>query len=96
MLIFMVCGVRQNFHVFGIYRNPDRDDQIFNCLIRSMAAVQVEDVRASFLFVGDLNSQHQERLASTTTNHDGVAALDLATVFGCDQLVVNPNKWWNT
>ena len=33
-----------------------------------MTAVQAEDVRASFLFVGDLNGHHQEWLGSTTTN----------------------------
>ena len=31
-----------------------------------MAAVQAEDVRASFLFVGDLNIHHQEWLGSMT------------------------------
>ena len=51
-----------------------------------MAVVQAEDVRASFLFVGDLNG-HQEWLGSTTTNRHGVAAFDFATVSGCDQLV---------
>ena len=55
-----------------------------------MAAVQAEDVRASFLFVGDLNGHHQEWLGSTTTNGHGVAAFDFATVSGCDQLVVGP------
>ena len=55
-----------------------------------MAAVQAEDVRASFLFVGDLNGHHQEWLGSTTTNRHGVAAFDFATVSGCDQLVVDP------
>ena len=49
-----------------------------------------EDIRASFLFVGDLNGHHQEWLGSTTTNHHGVAAFDFATVSGCDQLVVGP------
>ena len=47
--------MRQNIHVDSLYRNPDLDDQIFDCLLASMAAVQAEDVRASFLFVGDLN-----------------------------------------
>ena len=42
-----------------------------------MAAVQAEDVRAFFLFVGDLNGHHQEWLGSTTTNRHGVAAFDL-------------------
>ena len=55
-----------------------------------MAAVQAEDVRASFLFVGDLNGHHQEWLGSRTTNSHGVAAFDFATVSGCDQLVVGP------
>ena len=40
-----------------------------------MAAVQAEDVRVSFLFVGDLNGHHQEWLGSTITNRHGVAAL---------------------
>ena len=64
------------------------DDLIFDCLLASMAAVQAEDVRASFLSVGDLNGHHQEWLGSTTTNRHGVATFDFATVSGCDQLVV--------
>ena len=52
--------------------------------------MQADYVRASFLFVGDLNGHHQEWLGSTTTNHHGVAAIDFATVSGCDQLVVGP------
>ena len=62
----------------------------FYCLLASMAAVQAEDVRASFLLVGDLNGHHQEWLGSTTTNRHGVAAFDVAAVSGCDQLVVYP------
>ena len=62
IVFFRVCGVRQSFYVFSIYRNPDLDDRIFDCLLTSMAAVQAEDVRASFLFVGDLNGHHQEWL----------------------------------
>ena len=55
-----------------------------------MAAVQAADARASLLFVGDLNGHHHEWLGSTTTNRHGVAALDFATVSGCDQLVIGP------
>ena len=58
MLVFRVCGVRQNLYVFSLYCNPDLDDRIFDCLLTSMAAVQAEDVRASVLFVGDLNGHH--------------------------------------
>ena len=51
--------MRQNFYVSSVYRNPDLDDRIFDCLLASMATMQAEDVRASFLFVGDLNGNHQ-------------------------------------
>ena len=40
--------------------NPDLDDRIFDCLLASMAAVRAEDVRASFLFVDELNGLRQE------------------------------------
>ena len=53
-----------------------------------MAAVHAEEVRASLRFVGDLNGHHQEWLGSTPTNRHGAAAVDFATVSGCDQLVV--------
>ena len=52
MLFFRVCGVRQNFYVFSLYRNPDQDDRIFDCLLTSMAAMQAEDVQDSWMFVG--------------------------------------------
>ena len=55
-----------------------------------MAALLAEDVLVSFLFVDDLNGNHQECLGSTTMNCHGVAAIDFATVSGCDQLVVGP------
>ena len=90
ILVFRVYGVRHNLYMFGLYRNPDLDGRIFDCLLTSMAAVQAEDVRASFLFVGNLNGHRQEWLGSTTTNRHGVAAFDFATVSGCDQLVIGP------
>ena len=87
MLVFRVCGARQNLE-FSLYRNPDSDDRIFDCLLTSMAAVHAEDVLASFLFVGDLNGHHQEWLSSTTTNRHGVAAFDFATVSRYNQFGV--------
>ena len=27
MLVVRVCGLRQNFHVYSLYRNPDQDDR---------------------------------------------------------------------
>ena len=88
MPVLKVCGVRQNLYVCSLYRNLDLNDRNFDCLLASMAAVQAENVRASLLFVDDLNGHHQEWLGSTTTNRHGVAAFDFATVSGCDQLVV--------
>ena len=88
VVVVRVCGMRQNLYVYSLYRNPDLDDRIFYCLLASMAAVQAEDLGASFLFVGDFNGLHQEWLGSTAMNRHGVAAFDFATVFGCDQLVV--------
>ena len=87
LVVRVCCGLRQNFYVHSLYRNPDQDDCIYDCLLTSMAALQDEDVRDSFLFVSDLNGHHQEWLGSTTTNSHGVAAFDFATVSGCDQLV---------
>ena len=85
----MMCGARQNFYMFTLYRNPDLDDQIYECLLTAMAAMQAVDVHASFLFMGDLNGHHQEWLGSTTTNHHGVEALNFATVSGCDKMITD-------
>ena len=41
MLVFRVCGVRQNLQVYSLYRYPDQDDRIFDSLLASMAAVQL-------------------------------------------------------
>ena len=60
MMFYGVCGVRQNLYEYSLYCKPDLDDPIFHCLLASMAAVQAEDVRASFLFVGDLHGHLQD------------------------------------
>ena len=78
--VFRVCGVRQILYVFSLYHNPDLDDRILDCLQASMAAVLTEDIRASLLFVADLNGHHQEWLGSTTTIRHGVGPFDFATV----------------
>ena len=96
--LWCVHGVRQNLYVFSLYSNSDLDDRMFDCLLTSIAAVQAEDVRASFLFVGDLNGHHQEWLGSTTTNRHVVAAFDFATVSGLRSVGCQPDPcmWWNT
>ena len=89
-MCFRVCGTRQNIYAFSHYHNPDPYDLIFDCLLTSMAAVHAEDVRASFLFLGDLNCHYQDWLGSTATNRYGVAVFDFSTVSSCDQLVICP------
>ena len=64
-------------------RNPDLDDRIFECLLTSIAAVQTEDMRATFLFASEVNGYHQEWLSSAATNRHGVAPFDFATVSAC-------------
>ena len=76
--------------MFSLYSDPELDDYIFDCLLASMAAVLAEDVRATFLFVGDLNGHHQEWLGSSTMNCHGVTAFDFTTVPSCDQLLAQP------
>ena len=97
MLVYRVCVVRQNLHVFSLYHNPDLDDRIFDCSLTSMDAVKAEDVRASFRFVGDLNGHHRV-VGFYDTNRDGVAAFDFATLSGCYHEVgcrPDPCTWWN-
>ena len=60
MPVFRVCGAGQNFYVFSLYHNPDLDDRIYEGLLTSMAGLQVVDVPALFMFMGDLNGHHQE------------------------------------
>ena len=41
IMFFMVCGARQNLYVFSLYRNPDIDYQIFDCLLDTTQTLQV-------------------------------------------------------
>ena len=89
--VFKVCGKTNNFYLFSIYRNPDADDSIFDCLFTSMAAIQESDRKAAFLFVGDFNAHHREWLGSISpTNCHGLRAFDFSCQAGCEQLVCRP------
>ena len=46
---FLGFVVWERTYVFSLYHNPDIDNQIDYCLQMSMAAMQAEDVHASFL-----------------------------------------------
>lgn len=86
--VMKVCGRLHNIYLFSIYRNPDLDDGIFDCLLSSMASIQEADRKASFMFFGDFNAHHRDWLNSVSlTDCHGVAALDFATQSGCEQLI---------
>ena len=55
-----MCVKHNNFYLFSVSRNPDADDGIFDCLLVSMAAIQENDIKASFVFIGDFNAHHKE------------------------------------
>ena len=91
VLVLKVCGKHRNFYLFSIYRNPDADDEIFNCLLNSMASIQENDRKAAFLFVGDFNAHHRAWLNSVSpTDCYGLRAIDFSTESGCDQLIQRP------
>ena len=52
ILVFRVCGVRQNLYVYSLYRNPDLDHRIFDCLLASMLPCRLRmSMPLSCLFV---------------------------------------------
>ena len=70
--LFRVCSRVNNYYIFNLYRNPDLDNCIFDCLLESMHRIQRSDRKSCFIFVGDLNAHHQEWLASVSgTNSAG-------------------------
>ena len=89
--VLKVSGKTNNFYLFSIYRNPDADDSIYDCLLTSMAAIQESDRKAAFVFVGDFNAHHREWLSSVSpTNCHGLKAFDFSSEAGCEQLVQKP------
>ena len=88
MMIIRVCSRFNNFYIFSLYRNPDVDDSIYECLLNSYINIQEEDRKSCFVFVGDLNAHHRDWLNSVSpTDRHGIAALDFADISGCEQLV---------
>ena len=86
--IIKMCGKHKKFYLFSVYRNPDADDGIFDCLLVSMAAIQENDRKASFVFIGDFNAHHKEWLNSISkTDCHGLRALDFFSESGYDQII---------
>ena len=60
----------------SMYRSPRSGDSIYDCLMTSMSHIQELHPKSCFIFVGDLNAQHQGWLNSDATDTHGVVALD--------------------
>ena len=84
------CGARQTYYVFRLYSNPNLDNRINDCSLTLLASMQAEDVHALSFFLGDFNGHHQELLGFMIINRHELAAIDFATVSGCDQQDVGP------
>ena len=55
-----------------------------------MTKIQSVDKKASLLFVGDVNAQHEQWLGSSTMSVHDRAVLDIASSSGCEQMVTEP------
>ena len=88
IMVVRVCSRFNNFYIFSIYRNPNSDDSIYDCLLNSYINIQEEDRKACFIFIGDFNAHHRDWLNSVSpTNQHGIAALNFSDTTGCEQLV---------
>ena len=95
MQMVKVCGKHYNFYICSIYRNPDLEDSIFDCPLMTMAILQENDVKASFVFIGDFNAHHREWLNSVSpTDIHGLRALDFSSESGCEQIIRKPTQVW--
>ena len=79
-----VSGKYNNFYLCSIYRNPDLDDSIFDCLLITMAKIQGDDRKATFVFVGDFNAHHEEWLNVSATDCHGLRAFDFTCESCCE------------
>ena len=77
-----------NFYIFSIYKNPNKDNSIYNCLLKQLSIIKNDDPNASFVFVGDYNAHHKEWLNSiSSTNSSGIMALQFSLKSGCVQMI---------
>ena len=91
MQVIRVCSKSNNLYIFSLYRNPDLDDSIYDCLLSFMSDIQELNRKSSFIFVGDLNAHHPEWLKSMwLTHYHGIEAFDFTNLSDCTQLIKVP------
>ncbi|MEL6606532.1 MAG: endonuclease/exonuclease/phosphatase family protein, partial [Cyanobacteria bacterium J06614_10] len=90
ILCFKVYSKFYNTYVFALYRNPNHDDSIYDCILERIAMAQSQDSKASFVICGDCNAKHREWLNSNVTDQHGRSALDFSVSSACEQLINEP------
>ena len=78
-----------NCYLFVVYRSPNTDGRVFDCLCEAMGSVQTVDPKSVFGFVSDFNYYHSEWLGSLIADAHGAAAFYFATVTDCSQYWLN-------
>ena len=76
--------------MFGVCQISNLSDKIFDCLLTAVAKMQFVDRSASFLFVDDVSTHHEEWLRSSMTNLHGRPARVFALSLGCERIVMKP------
>ena len=90
LLCFKVYSRYYNVYMFALYRNPNHDDSIYDCILEKIALAQSRDPKASFVICGDCNAKHSEWLGSNTTDLHGRSALEFSAASACEQLIGEP------
>ena len=90
MMVTKIYGSRINFYIFCVYRSPNTDDRVYDCLLASMGAIQSVDRKAVFCFIGDFNAHHKDWLGSRITDSHGRNAHEFALNSDSSQLVTGP------
>ena len=76
VLCFKIFSKFYNIYAFAVYRNPNIDDSIYDCLLEKINMAQSLDSKASFVVCGDCNAKHSEWLNSNSTDQHGQSALE--------------------
>ncbi|MEL7520149.1 MAG: reverse transcriptase family protein, partial [Cyanobacteria bacterium J06553_1] len=90
ILCFKVYSKFYNTYVFALYRNPNHDDSIYDCILERIAMAQSQDSKASFVICGDCNAKHREWLNSNVTDQHGRSAREFSVSSACEQLINEP------
>ena len=90
ILCFKIFSKFHNIYIFSLYRNPNHDDSIYDCILEKMAMAQSQDPKASFVVCGDCNAKHRDWLNSNITDQHGRSAQEFSISSACEHLISEP------